>query len=97
MIHPISQSFKHIRFFRFLPCLIKLKEKKKNLLYPLFSKGKKKAATLGPFGSFLTLPRIALARAKPTFFALQSKDFRRDNTFSQSENQRWKMYSIFWA
>jgi hypothetical protein len=40
---------------------------------------------------------IALARAKPTFFALQSKDFRRDNTFSQSENQRWKMYSVFWA
>jgi len=64
-------------------------------LYSL--KAKKKAATLGPFGSFLTLPRIILARAKPAFFALQSKDFRGDNTFFQSESQRWKTYSIFWA
>jgi hypothetical protein len=28
---------------------------------------------------------------------LQSKDFRGDNMFFQSESQRWKMYSIFWV
>jgi hypothetical protein len=54
----------------------------KHALYS--QKAKKKAATLGPFGSFLTLPRIALAGAKPAFFALQIKDFRGDNMFSNT-------------
>jgi hypothetical protein len=27
----------------------------------------------------------------------KAKDFRGDNTFSQSESQRWKTYNILWA
>ncbi len=84
-------------YFCFLPCLIKLKEKNTFSSLPFILRTQKKAATLGLFSSFLTLPRIALARAKPAFFALQSKDFRGDNTCSQSESQRWKTYSKFWA
>jgi hypothetical protein len=58
-------------YFHFLPCLIKLREKKNvffSFLY--FLKAKKKVTTLGPFGSFLVFPKIALARAKLVFFAL---------------------------
>jgi hypothetical protein len=46
-------------------------QRKKYVFFSAFysPKAKKKAATLGPFGSFLTLPRIALAGAKPAFFA----------------------------
>jgi len=85
-------------YFHFLPCMIKLRENNTFSSLPfILRRQKKKAATFGPFGSFLTLPRIALAGAKPAFFALQSKDFRGDNTLSQSESQRWKTYSIFWA
>jgi hypothetical protein len=62
--------------FKFLFSSLHDKAQRKNtfVLSPLFSeRPKKKAATLGPFGSFLTLPMIALARAKPTYFTLQSK------------------------
>jgi hypothetical protein len=91
-------KFQTHKIFSFSSLLDKTQRKKYVFFSALYSpKVKKKAATLGPFGSFLTLPRIALARAKPAFFALQSKDFRGDNTFSQSENQRLKTYSIFWA
>ncbi len=76
-------------YFRFLPCLIKLRAKKYVFFSALYSpKAKIKATTLGPFDSFLTLPMIALVGAKPAFFALQNKDFRRDNTFCQSESER---------
>jgi hypothetical protein len=82
--------------FHFIPCLIKFREKYMFSSLPfILQRQKKKTTTLGLFNNFLTLPRITLARAKPTFFALQNKDFKRDNTFSKSESQRWKTYSIF--
>nr|AND50539.1 ribosomal protein L2 [Sphagnum orientale]AND50853.1 ribosomal protein L2 [Sphagnum falcatulum]UQM88493.1 ribosomal protein L2 [Sphagnum subsecundum] len=98
----LGRREKNLFFFGLLFSFSSLPDKAQRKKYVFFSalyspKAKKKAATLGPFGSFLTLPRIALAGAKPAFFALQSKDFRGDNTFSQSESQRWKTYSIFWA
>ena len=42
---------------------------------------KRGVASLGPFGSFLALLGIALAVAKPDFFALRMKDFREDIRF----------------
>nr|YP_009047321.1 ribosomal protein L2 [Ptychomnion cygnisetum]AGN74073.1 ribosomal protein L2 [Ptychomnion cygnisetum]AHI16069.1 ribosomal protein L2 [Ptychomnion cygnisetum] len=54
---------------------------------------KREAVILGPFGSFLDLPRIASAGAKPAFFASRMKDFGGHNTFSGDENGRWKMHS----
>jgi hypothetical protein len=98
----LGRREKNLLFFGLLFSFSSLPDKAQRKKYVFFSalyslKAKKKAATLGPFGSFLTLPKIALARAKPAFFVLQSKDFRGDNTFSQSESQRWKTYSIFWA
>jgi hypothetical protein len=61
----------------------------------LFSlKARREAAILGPFfGRFLDLPRIALAGAKPPFFASRMKDFERHNTFFRSEGGKWKMHS----
>jgi len=90
----LGRREKNLFFFGLLFSFSSLPNKAQRKEYVFFSalyssKAKKKAATLGPFGSFLTLPRIALAGAKPAF--------RGDNTFSQSESQRWKTYSIFWA
>nr|QIA59598.1 ribosomal protein L2 [Conocephalum conicum] len=64
-----------------------------------------KEVSLGPLGSFLGLPSIAVAGAKPAFFAFRMKGpssltgrerlsaLRGENTFSQSEGQRWRTQS----
>jgi hypothetical protein len=58
-------------YFHFLPCLINLRKKNCVFFFFLYSlKAKKQVTTLGPFGSFLVLPKIVLARAKPAFFTL---------------------------
>nr|BCX55460.1 ribosomal protein L2 [Scopelophila cataractae] len=71
----------------------KAQKKKRNFFSALFSlKARREAAILGPFGSFLDLPRIVLAGAKPPFFAWRMKDFG-ENTFSISEDGKWKTHS----
>jgi hypothetical protein len=87
-------------FFTFLFSFSSLPDKALKKKYVLFfalyfPKAKKKVAILGSFGNFLTFPKIALAGAKPAFFALQNKEFIGDNTFSHIESQRWKTYNIF--
>nr|YP_010015215.1 ribosomal protein L2 [Wiesnerella denudata]QOI14340.1 ribosomal protein L2 [Wiesnerella denudata] len=64
-----------------------------------------KEVSLVPLGSFLGLPSIAVAGAKPAFFAFRMKGpssltgrerlsaLRGENTFSQSEGQRWRTQS----
>nr|AHI16061.1 ribosomal protein L2 [Blasia pusilla]QIA59556.1 ribosomal protein L2 [Blasia pusilla] len=61
-----------------------------------------KEVSLGPLGSFLCLPSIAVAGAKPAFFAFRPSSltgrerlsaFRGENTLSQSEGQRWRTHS----
>nr|YP_004927639.1 ribosomal protein L2 [Anomodon rugelii]AEH99686.1 ribosomal protein L2 [Anomodon rugelii] len=54
---------------------------------------KREAAILGPFGSFLDLPRIASAGSKPAFFASRMKNFGGHDTFSENEGGRWKTHS----
>nr|AKI85133.1 ribosomal protein L2 [California macrophylla] len=44
------------------------------------------------------LPRIAVAGARPAFFAPQMKDeVKEDDTFSLSEIQQWRKDSVVWA
>nr|AKI85131.1 ribosomal protein L2 [Monsonia emarginata] len=44
------------------------------------------------------LPRIAVAGAKPTFFASQMRDEdKEESTFSLSEIQKWRKDSVIWA
>nr|YP_004927673.1 ribosomal protein L2 [Treubia lacunosa]AEH99720.1 ribosomal protein L2 [Treubia lacunosa] len=64
-----------------------------------------KEMSLGPLGSFLGLPSIAVAGAKPAFFAFRMKGpssltgrerlsaLGKENTFSQSESPRWRTHS----
>nr|WHW96883.1 ribosomal protein L2 [Aneura pinguis] len=63
-----------------------------------------KEVALRPLGSFLGLPGVAVAGAKPAFFAFRMKGpsltgrerlsaLREENTFSRSEGQRWRTHS----
>nr|YP_009674822.1 ribosomal protein L2 [Fossombronia foveolata]QDE12800.1 ribosomal protein L2 [Fossombronia foveolata] len=63
-----------------------------------------KEVALGPLGSFLGLPSIAVAGAKPAFFAFRMKGgpssltgrerlLAQGNTFSRSEGRRWRTHS----
>nr|YP_009136162.1 ribosomal protein L2 [Racomitrium emersum]AKC89416.1 ribosomal protein L2 [Racomitrium emersum] len=89
---------KNLFFFGLLFSFSSLSKKAQRRNYVFFSalfslKAKREAAILGPFGSFLDLPRIALAGAKPPFFASRMKDFGEHNTFFRSEGGRWKTHS----
>jgi hypothetical protein len=95
----LSRREKNLFFFGLLFLFSSLSKKAQRRNYVFFSalfflKARREAAILGPFfGSFLDLPRIALAGAKPPFFASRMKDFKRHNTFSRSEGGKWKMHS----
>jgi hypothetical protein len=97
--HFLSRREKNLFFFGLLFLFSSLSKKAQRRNYVFFStlfslKARKEAAILGHFfGSFLDLPRIALAGAKPHFFASRMKDFERHNTFSRSEGGKWKMHS----
>nr|YP_010576524.1 ribosomal protein L2 [Andreaea regularis]UZN44065.1 ribosomal protein L2 [Andreaea regularis] len=98
----LGRREKNIFFFGLLFSFSALPSKAQKRKYVFFSalsspKARRETATLGPFGSFLGLPRIALAGAKPAFFASRMKDFREENTFSRSEGRRWKTHSVLWA
>ncbi|GLT65675.1 hypothetical protein SLA2020_380900 [Shorea laevis] len=50
------------------------------------------------FGSSFAFPRIAVAGAKPTFFAPRMREkLRGKNTFSLCEVRKWRTHSILWA
>ncbi|KAK6923610.1 Ribosomal Proteins L2, RNA binding domain [Dillenia turbinata] len=50
------------------------------------------------FGSSFGFPRIAVAGAKPAFFAPRMKEkLRGKNTFSLCEVRKWRTHSILWA
>lgn len=94
----LGRKEKNLFFFGLLFSFSSLSKKAQRRNYVFFSalfslKAKREAAILGPFGSFLNLPRIALAGAKPPFFALRMKDFGEHNTFSKSEDEKWKTHS----
>lgn len=94
----LGRKEKNLFFFGLLFSFSSLFKKAQRRNYVFFSalfslKIKKEAAILGPFGSFLNLPRIALAGAKPPFFASQIKNFREHNTFSKSKSKKWKTHN----
>lgn len=94
----LSRREKNLFFFGLLFSFSSLSKKAQRRNYVFFSalfslKARREAAILGPFGSFLDLPRIALAGAKPPFFASRMKDFEEHNTFSRSEGAKWKTHS----
>ena len=50
------------------------------------------------FGSSFAFPRIAVAGAKPAFFAPRMREkLRGKNTFSLFEVRKWRTHSILWA
>lgn len=94
----LGRREKNLFFFSLLFSFSSLSKKAQRRNYVFFSalfslKARREAAILGPFGSFLDLPRIALAGAKPPFFASRMKDFGEHNTFSRSEGGKWKTHS----
>nr|BDW36476.1 ribosomal protein L2 [Hyophila propagulifera] len=94
----LGRREKNIFFFSLLFSFSSLSKKAQRRNYVFFSalfslKARKEAAILGSFGSFLVLPRIVLAGAKPPFFASRMKDFGEHNTFSRSKGRKWKTHS----
>ena len=63
-------------------------------------KAKGETASLS-FGSSFAFPRIAVAGAKPAFFAPRMREdeekLRGKNTFSLCEIRKWRTHSILWA
>jgi hypothetical protein len=60
-------------------------------------KAKGETASLS-FGSSFAFPRIAVAGAKPAFFAPRMREKGRGkNTFSLCEIRKWRTHSILWA
>lgn len=59
---------------------------------------KAKVSTSLSFGSSFALPRVAVAGAKPAFFAPRMREkVRGKNTFSLCEIRKWRTHSILWA
>nr|WMZ41816.1 ribosomal protein L2 [Trachelospermum jasminoides] len=59
---------------------------------------KAKVSTSLSFGSSFAFPRIAVAGAKPAFFAPRMREkVRGKNTFSLCEIRKWRTHSILWA
>nr|YP_010890599.1 ribosomal protein L2 [Lycopodium japonicum]WJK71458.1 ribosomal protein L2 [Lycopodium japonicum] len=53
------------------------------------------AATFGPFGSYyLGLPRVAVAGAKPAFFALRMKGEEKHVSFSPESTKAWRFLKL---
>nr|AQK77852.2 ribosomal protein L2 [Lophophytum mirabile subsp. bolivianum] len=71
----------------------------KDVFFSAFSSPKAKGETASPsFGSSCGFPRIAVAGAKPAFFAPRMRDkLRGKNTFSLCEVRQWRTHSILWA
>ncbi|CAN6487181.1 unnamed protein product [Victoria cruziana] len=61
-------------------------------------KAKGETTTSLSFGSSFGFPRIAVAGAKPTFFAPQMREILRGkNMFSLFEVRKWRTHSILWV
>nr|YP_010890470.1 ribosomal protein L2 [Nepenthes khasiana]WAU46674.1 ribosomal protein L2 [Nepenthes khasiana] len=71
----------------------------KDVFFSAFSSPKTKGETFAfSFGSSFGFPRIAVAGAKPAFFAPRMRDkVRGKNTFSLFEVRKWRTHSILWA
>ncbi|YP_003587363.1 ribosomal protein L2 (mitochondrion) [Cucurbita pepo] len=71
----------------------------KDVFFSAFSSQKTKGETASlSFGSSLGFPRIAVAGAKPAFFAPRMREkVRGKNTFSLCEVRKWRTHSILWA
>ena len=71
----------------------------KDVFFSAFSSPKAKGETASlSFGSSCGFPRIAVAGAKPAFFAPRMRDkVRGKNTFSLCEVRKWRTHSILWA
>nr|YP_010417374.1 ribosomal protein L2 [Salix wilsonii]USF11929.1 ribosomal protein L2 [Salix wilsonii] len=71
----------------------------KDVFFSAFSSPKAKGETASlSFGSSLSFPRIAVAGAKPAFFAPRMREkVRGKNTFSLCEVRKWRTHSILWA
>jgi hypothetical protein len=74
----------------------------KDLFFSAFSSPKAKGETASlSFGSSFAFPRIAVAGAKPAFFAPRMREdediLRGKNTFSLCEVRKWRTHSILWA
>ena len=71
----------------------------KDVLFSAFSSPKAKGETSSlSFGSSFGFPRIAVAGAKPAFFAPRMREkLRGKNTFSLCEVRKWRTHSILWA
>ena len=71
----------------------------KDVFFSALSSPKAKGETAPlSFGSSFGLPRIAVAGAKPAFFAPRMREkLRGKNTFSLCEVRKWRTHSILWA
>lgn len=70
----------------------------KDVFFTGFSSPKAKVSTSLSFGSSFLFPRIAVAGAKPAFFAPRMREkVRGKNTFSLCEVRKWRTHSILWA
>jgi hypothetical protein len=71
----------------------------KDVFFSAFSSPKAKGETASlSFGSSCGFPRIAVAGAKPAFFAPRMREkVRGKNTFSLCEVRKWRTHSILWA
>ncbi|XP_020518774.1 uncharacterized protein LOC110006689 [Amborella trichopoda] len=72
----------------------------KDIFFSALSSPKAKGETASylSFGSSFCFPRIAVAGAKPTFFAPRMREkVKGKKTFSLCEVQKWRMHSILWA
>nr|YP_010690909.1 ribosomal protein L2 [Punica granatum]WBU14814.1 ribosomal protein L2 [Punica granatum] len=75
----------------------------KDVFFSAFSSPKAKGETASlSFGSSFGFPRIAVAGAKPAFFAPRMREYednklRGKNTFSLCEVRKWRTHSILWT
>ncbi|KAJ4947963.1 hypothetical protein NE237_019473 [Protea cynaroides] len=71
----------------------------KDVFFSALSSPKAKGETASlSFGSSFGFPRIAVAGAKPAFFAPRMREkVRGKNTFSLCEVRKWRTHSILWA
>ena len=71
----------------------------KDVFFSAFSSPKAKGETASlSFGSSCGFPRIAVAGAKPAFFAPRMREkLRGKKTFSLCEVRKWRTHSILWA
>jgi hypothetical protein len=70
----------------------------KDVFFSALSSQKAKVSTSLSFGSSFGFPRIAVAGAKPAFFAPRMREkLRGKNTLSLCEVRKWRTHSILWA